>query len=88
MNNEVMEHIETALIEIRELFMATAQRIEAIKPGETYPATKLAKEIATELQGDGPPVYPILLKLTKNYPGIVVKRGKTGGIHRPLPKTT
>ena len=76
MNQEVTQHIEEALNEIRSLFVKAATRIEALKPGEKVPATTLAEELARDIiQADGKPMtgpqlYPTLKVLFKGYPGV------------------
>lgn len=87
MNNEVTLHIEQALSEVRALFVKAAERIEAIKPGEKIPATKLAEELAKEQSPDmtGPQLYTTLKILFEGYPGVDIRRGAHGGIYRLLP---
>jgi hypothetical protein len=82
MNNEVTLHLEDALNQIRTLFLKAAARIEAIPPGGKIPATTLAEELAREHGQTGPQVYPVLLRLIKNYPGVKILKGAHGGIHR------
>ena len=87
MNNEVTQHIEAALNEVRALFLKAAQRIEAVKPGEKMPATVLAEALAKEQSPDltGPQIYPTLKILLNKYPGVDIRRGAHGGIYRLLP---
>jgi hypothetical protein len=87
MNNEVTLHIEAALNEVRALFLKAAERIEAVKPGEKIPATKLAEDLAKEQDPDltGPQLYTTLKILFKDYPGVDIRRGAHGGIYRLLP---
>lgn len=92
MNQEVQQHIEKALNEIRAvIFDKAAARIEALKEGEKVPATTLADELAREIvQPDGkrmtgPQLYPTLKFLLKGYPGVEISRGAHGGIKK-LPK--
>ena len=87
MNQEVQQHIEKALGEVRVLFDKVVARIEAIKPGEKIPATRLAEELAKEQSPDmtGPQLYPTLKILLDGYPGVDVRRGAHGGIYRLLP---
>jgi hypothetical protein len=93
MNQEVTQHIEEALNEIRSLFVKAATRIEALKPGEKIPATALAEDLARNIiQADGKPMtgpqlYPTLKVLFKGYPGVEIARGAHGGIKR-LPVAT
>lgn len=74
------EHVELSLDKIRKLFEKAALRIEALRPGEKIPATALAELIAKEEGMNGPQLYPTLLFLFKDYPGIEVKRGAKGGL--------
>lgn len=87
MNTEVTQHIEEALNEVRALFVKAADRIEAIKPGEKIPATKLAEDLAKEQSPDmtGPQLYTTLKILFDGYPGVDIRRGAHGGIYRLLP---
>lgn len=87
MNQEVQQHIEEALSEVRALFLKVAQRIEAIKPGEKIPATKLAEDLAKEQSPDmsGPQIYPTLKIVLEGFPGVDIRRGAHGGIYRLLP---
>lgn len=85
MNNEVNTHLEASLSEVKSLFLKAAAMIEAIKPGEKIPATKLASDLAKERGMTGPQLYPTLKIFIDNYPGVVVRRGAHGGIFRPLP---
>ena len=87
MNKEVEQHIENALNEVRALFVKAATRIEAIKPGEKIPATKLADTLAKEIGKTGAQVYPVLTCLIVGYPGVEIKKGAHGGICRPLSKS-
>jgi hypothetical protein len=81
MNNEVLQHIEDSLQEVRALFMRAAIRIEAIKPGEKIPATTLAELLAKEQGMTGAQLYPICkLLVNDKYPGVVIRRGAHGGI--------
>ncbi len=86
MNDNVLLHLEDAVNQVRALFLKAATRIEELKPGEKVPATQLAADLAAERGMTGPQLYPTLLFLIKNYPGVEVKRGAHGGICRPLPK--
>lgn len=87
MNQEVLDHIEESLNEVRALFVKAAERIEAIKPGEKIPATKLAEDLAKEQSPDmtGPQLYTTLKILFEGYPGVDIRRGAHGGIYRLLP---
>jgi hypothetical protein len=85
MNQEVQDHIEKALSEIRALYTKAATRIEAIPVGGKIPATQLAEDLAKEQGMTGPQLYPTLKVLLDDYPGVVIRRGAHGGIYRPLP---
>lgn len=76
------KHVEQALEKIRTIFKKAEFRIEAIKPGEKIPATKLAEELASEFGSTGPSLYPVLKYLFDGYPGIDVRRGAHGGLIR------
>jgi hypothetical protein len=80
------QHVETSLDKIRAIFEEAAEIIDNLKPGERVPATKLAEQLADKHDMTGPQLYPTLLFLIKDYPGVEVKRGAHGGIYRPLPK--
>jgi hypothetical protein len=80
-------HIDISLAKIRALFEETSEVIEALKPGEKIPATKLAQQIAERHGMTGPGLYPVLKFLFEGYPGFEVKRGAQGGICR-LPVET
>lgn len=82
MNQDVLSHIDHSLNEIRNLFMKAATRIEAIKPGEKIPATTLAADLAKEIGMTGPTLYPTLLFLFNDYPGVKRKKGAQGGLER------
>jgi len=73
-------HIDIALAKIKVVFERASQKIDALKSGEKIPATTLAKELAEEIGMTGPQLYPTLLFLIKDYPGVDVKRGAHGGI--------
>ena len=90
MNQEVEQHINDVLDEVRTLLVAAATRIETIKPGEKIPATDLAKDLAKERGMTGPQLYPILkfAEYLDKYPGVVIRKGAHGGIYRPLPGET
>lgn len=79
------EHIAASLDKIRKLFEKASTRIEALKPGEKIPATVLAEQIAKEEGMNGPQLYPTLLFLIKDYPGVKIKKGAQGGIYKLLP---
>ncbi len=81
MHKQVLSHVEEVLDDIRALFIKAATRVEALKVGEKVPATKLAEELAAELgKKSGPTIYPILVLLFKDYPGVEIKKGAQGGI--------
>ena len=79
------EHIDEVIAEIRASFVKASLRIEDIKPGEKIPATQLADSMAKEQGKKGHQVYPVLKLLFKGYPGVEVRKGRDGGISRPLP---
>lgn len=81
----VADHLDLATAKVRAIFEKASARIEAIKPGEKIPATKLAEDLAEELDLTGPQLYPTLKILFEDYPGVDVKRGAQGGIYRLLP---
>lgn len=85
MNQNVQNHIDETVAELRALFVKAATRIEAIRPGEKIPATALAEELAKELGMTQPQLYPTLKFLFDKYPGVEIRRGAHGGIYRPLP---
>ena len=78
------EHLNLSLELIRPIFELARLKIEALKPGEKIPATKLAEEVAKEIDMECAQIYTMLsLFFFKNYPGVDVKRGRFGGISRP-----
>lgn len=87
MEQVVLDHLEEAIGQVRALFLKAVDRIEAIKPGEKIPATKLAEELAKEQSPDmtGPQLYTTLKILFDGYPGVDIRRGAHGGIYRLLP---
>lgn len=74
------KHIEDSLNKIRIIFEKASQRIEDLKKDEKIPATKLAEELAKEIDMTGPQLYPTLKFLFDGYPGVEIKRGAHGGI--------
>jgi hypothetical protein len=74
------QHIDNVLSNIRSIFVKAQERIDALKPGEKIPATKLAEDIAKEIDMTGSTLYPTLKFLFDGYPGIDVKRGAHGGL--------
>ena len=76
MDDKVMNHIDSSLLEIRAIFIKTAERIEALAPGEKIAATELAEQIGKEYNIQGPMLYPTLKFLFNGYPRIDVKRGR------------
>jgi|SRR6185369_2852576 len=88
MHQEVTQHIEEALNEIRALFVKAATRIETLKVDEKVPATTLAEELARDIiqpngkPMTGPQLYPTIKVLLKGYPGVEISRGAHGGIKR------
>ena len=82
-NAEVTAHLDVRAATVRAIYEKAAVRIEAIKPGEKIPATKLADDLAEELDMTGPQLYPTLKILLEDYPGVWIKRGAQGGIYRP-----
>jgi hypothetical protein len=77
------DHIDSSLAKIRTIFEEASDIIDAVKPGEKIPATLLAAQIADKHGMSGAQLYPTLLFLFKDYPGIVIKRGAHGGLMRP-----
>ncbi len=73
-------HVEVSLAKIQVIFNSAASRIDALKQGEKIPATKLAADLAADYNMTGPQLYPTLLFLLKDYPGVEIKRGAHGGI--------
>ena len=84
MNND---HIETSLSKIRLIFQEASAIIDGISPGQKIPATTLAKTIAEKHGMTGSQIYPTLLFLIKDYPGVEIRRGAQGGIMRPVVTT-
>lgn len=82
MSSKSVEHVDNALAKIRPLFEKARLRIEALKPGEKIPATKLAEELANEIGMKGASLYPTLRFLFDGYPGVKISRGAHGGILR------
>ena len=80
MDEKIMNHIESSLLEIRAIFIKTAEQIEALAPGEKIAATKLAEKIGQEYDIPAMTMYPTLKFLFDNYPGVDVKRGRFGGL--------
>ena len=78
-------HIENSLAKIRIIFEKASERIEAIKPGEKIPATKLAGDISKEYGMTGPQLYPTLKFLFDGYPNVDVRKGAHGGIFKVAP---
>lgn len=84
-NTNITNHLDQVTFSTRAIFEKAALRIEAIKPGETVPATKLADAIAKELDMTGAQLYSTLKFLFNNYPGVMIKHGRNGGVYRLLP---
>lgn len=74
------KHVEDSLNKIRVIFEKASTKIEALKQGEKIPATKLAEELGQEIGMPGPALYPTLLFLFRDYPGIEIRRGAHGGL--------
>ncbi len=74
------EHIVKSLSKIQAIFEKASDKIESLKSGEKIPATALANELAQDIGMAGPQLYPTLLFLIRDYPGVDVKRGAHGGI--------
>lgn len=79
------EHIDNTLSRLRSFYEKAAAIIDAIEPGKKIPATNLAKSLASEMDKTGAQLYPLLLELLKDYPGVDVRRGAQGGIYKLLP---
>jgi len=73
-------HVDECLANVRVIFEKASERIESLQSGQKVPATVLAAELAESIGMTGPQLYPTLLFLIKNYPGVDVKRGAHGGI--------
>jgi len=78
----ITNHIDNTLGLVRTIFEKASFKIEAIPVGDKICATKLADQIGKEVGIPGPNLYPVIKLLFNNYPGVVVKRGKNGGIIR------
>lgn len=76
------DHVDTAVNDIRKIFEDVSSFIEEMKSGEKIPATQLAAKFAEKYNLKGPDLYPTLRFLLRNYPGIQVKRGATGGVYK------
>jgi hypothetical protein len=81
-DSNVEQHIDVTLAKIRSIFVEAVTRIESLKGDEKVPATKLAAEIAEGHDMTGPQLYPTLLFLFKDYPGVTISRGAHGGIRK------
>lgn len=79
------KHIEDSLAKIRTIFEKASERIDALKPGEKIPATKLAKDLGAEFNIAGETLYPSLKFLFDGYPGIEIRRGAHGGLVKLAP---
>lgn len=77
---ENSSHIDNALAKIKVVFEKASEKIDALKQGEKIPATVLAEQLAQDIGMSGPQLYPTLLFLIRDYPGVDVKRGAHGGI--------
>lgn len=73
-------HIDLALVKIRNIFEKASKKIEEMKPGEKVTATGLAQKLAEEFEMTGPTLYPTLKFLLEVYPGISITKGAKGGI--------
>lgn len=80
MNASEQHIIDVLETRLRPLLVEAAELIEALKPNEKIPATKLAAIVAEKHGMTGPQLYPTLLFLIKDYPGVKVLRGAKGGI--------
>ena len=85
MNEQVIQHIDTTLDELRAIYTRAATRIEGLKAGEKIVATELAKELAVETDQTGAQIYPLLLQMLRNYPGVDRRKGAAGGIYKLAP---
>lgn len=74
------QHVEDSLDKIRSIFEEAAAQIDALKPGEKIPATKLAEQLADKHDMTGAQLYPTLKFLFDGYPGVDIRRGAHGGI--------
>ena len=74
------DHVEKSLDTIRVIFEKASERIEALRQGEKIPATKLAADLAEQFDTTGPALYPVLIFLIRDYPGIKITRGAKGGL--------
>ena len=80
------QHIDSVISNVRAIYEKAAERIDALKPGEKIPATKLAEDLAKELAMSGAQLYPTLKFLFDGYPGVDVRKGAHGGIIKlPIP---
>jgi hypothetical protein len=83
MKDQVLNHIEQSLNNVRDIFIKIAEHVEKINPGERLPSTKLADEVGAELGLTGSSLYPIMRLLTDvGYPGIKNMKGRYGGLYR------
>ena len=84
MNQEVTKHLDDSISFVKAIFDEAVTLIEALKPGEKIPATKLAESLGKSRKLTTPQIYPTLLFLiNKNYPGVWILKGAHGGIYRP-----
>lgn len=74
------QHIELKLSLIRRLFEELSTRIDALEPGERLPLTNYANSIARKYGLSGNQLLPIILMLTRDYPGTITKYGPKGGV--------
>lgn len=79
------KHIDDSLDKIRIFFEKASAQIDAIPLGEKIPATKLADDLAKENGMTGPQLYPTLLFLISDYPGVEIRKGAHGGIYKLKP---
>lgn len=88
MNNDIQQHLDNHLNQLRVLFSKASAPVEALKSGEHIPLTKLSEDLAKEQGTTGPKLYPIIRSFFVDYPGVVLKNGAKGGVYKlPLNST-
>lgn len=73
-------HLEEIMADVRKAFDYAIVKMDALKPGDRLSNKDLAEECAKLIGKEKQQFYYTLRILLQDYPGVEIKRGRSGGI--------
>lgn len=76
----VDEHLEEMMAEVEKAFQFAVDKLDKLKVGDRLSNKELAEQCANLIGKEKQQFYYTLRILLQDYPGIEIKRGRSGGI--------